>query len=166
MRLPTPKVIKVLSRNDPLLHRVRHNVFDHLPPLRRSVQTPNHYFKHYPTLSQIPTEITQILARIPNLPVSNVSAQRVESHAQGPPVVVPIVKGCAVFCVSRENIHGGMTLLQSIDPSRLSISEEYRLEVSPGEVLLLDDVSDLYKITPIQAMDCDFPGYRDVLVIS
>ena len=79
-------------------------------------------------------------------------------------ISVRALRGSAVLCVSRENISGGMTVMRSLSSNQGQ--DVYRLELSPGELLILDDSSDLYEVTPISRIDCDFPAQRDVIVFN
>lgn len=156
-----PQLYRLFNPGDIALQRMR-SVFErNLPPLRRTQKTPSHYFKHYATFQHIPDVFGPLLLKVP-FDVDKFSVQRVEC-LDSRPVHVPSVKGRGVFCVMRENVSGGMVVVEDkMGPSGLI----YRFELAPGELLIFEENDpEYYKVTDMQRIDCDFEGVRDVVIL-
>lgn len=64
--------------------------------------------------------------------------------------------------IHRVNVTGGESSVYNSDGEELLTST---LD-TPGDLLLGDDRRTLHSVTPISAIDCTIPAYRDVLVIA
>lgn len=163
-----PTVQRLFNPRDQAMIQMR-GAFErnNLPPIRKSEPIPNHFFKHY-TYNHIPDVFRPLLDKLQmySTEMNNVdrcSALRIECN-DGRPVHVPAIKGRAVFCVMRENVVGGVTVVRNVDP--LKESDVYQYEIAPGDILILDEDADLYSVTSMKRIDCDFVGYRDVIILN
>ena len=71
------------------------------------------------------------------------------------------VQKLGIFCVSRVNIEGGVSLLYN---DRQEIIFAGILE--PGELLLINDSQVWHNTTSISRCDASRPGYRDIIILT
>ncbi len=68
----------------------------------------------------------------------------------------------AIFCVGRHNVNGGETQI-SYDKGDNIV---HRQTLAPGEILIMDDTEYFHYATPIECIDDQQDGFRDIFLFS
>lgn len=71
-------------------------------------------------------------------------------------------KFVAIFMVARHNISGGYSQIL-VDEGKTVVFEHL---LQPGEMLIVDDVNFYHYGSPIECVDDDLPGFRDIFIFS